>query len=251
MRHTLLRLLALSLAPATVVCLEKADDDDDTSEPEHGTGGRDDTGGAESWGVQCEDATTTLAAGEASALGFSGEDVLAVVAGPTSLDAEWTDSGTTTAVTLALTLTGSPVFHDQTEIVDTGGYGVGADPEGGWCPDYLEVPVTIQFSTADGAFAETLSGAIQATSTDSLSAGGELDYANLGGSYTLTEIDPAEWDDVSLSLNNAWSDGQVRGAVSLSATRELGGGVGEGLVGDVLRWPGSGSSGGEAGGDER
>jgi hypothetical protein len=41
---------------------------------------------------------------------------------------------------------------------------------------------------------------------------------------------------VSLDLWASWSDGVVTGQVSMSASRERGGGVGMGMVGPVLVW---------------
>jgi hypothetical protein len=232
-------ILASLLALGTIACGDKADEDDDTADndPSDVEGSMDDTGGTDGWGNPCDDTPATLAMGDASPLGFSADEMLAVAAGPNTADAIWTETSGTTTATLSLAAAGAPVFHDLEFVSDTGDHG-GADwDEDSACPDYLEVPVTMTFSTGDGAFSESISASLTAASLASLSAGADLDHAALGGSYTVTEIDPSEWDEFSLSVANRWSDGAVSGAVSMSASRSLDNGMGEGMVGDVLRWP--------------
>ena len=191
---------------------------------------------------ECDDVTSELAPSDVSGLGFSAADVLAVVAGPTTAVGTWSDGGPTITVSLAVAAAGSPVFHDRSPAADTGGSdsGMGGGGADGNCYDWLDVPVTIAFSTDDGKFAEAVSANVTAIELSSMWASGELDWSALSGTYTFTEIDPAKWDDVALSLSAGWAGGATMGQVDMSASREIadsgGGATGEGIVGPVLRW---------------
>jgi len=187
----------------------------------------------------CDDATSVLEQDAVCALGFSADDVLAVVTGPASAAATWTDGDAATTVTISASLAGDVVYHDRSPVEDTGGpgdtgYAMGAPDDG--CADWLEVPVTLGLATDDGAFDESVVASILAMDTASLWASAELDWAALGGSYVFTEIDPAEWDEVSLGVFAGWSAGAMTGQVDMNASRAIGEGVGQGLVGPVLRW---------------
>ena len=167
-----------------------------------------------------------------------------MVAGPLTADATWTADSSSTTITLSVDLAGDPIFHDREPAPDTGatdtGFASGAPDY--QCPDYLELPVSISFSTDDGAFDETVTGSIMAMDLSSLWATAELDWTALSGSYTFTEIDPTEWDSVSLSISAGWAGGDSSGQVDMSASRTVSGGsgsgtgMGEGMVGPVLRW---------------
>ena len=235
---TLLKFLsALSVATLTTSCAG-GDVKDDTAAPGDDSGVVSGDGGMPDY-QECDDSTATLASSDISALGFSADDVLTAVAGPSSASGTWTDGGAITTVTLAVSLSGAPVFHDRSPTVDTG---TGMEGPDSACPDWLEVPVSVTFATDDGAFDETLSASILAMELSSLWASSELDWTALSGTYTFTDIDPAEWDTVGLSLSAGWSGGATTGQVDMSASRSLsedtGGGVatGEGIVGPVLRW---------------
>jgi hypothetical protein len=187
----------------------------------------------------CDDTTSVLTQDEPCPLGFSADDVLAVVAGPASASATWTDGGATTTVTIQALLAGEVLYHDRSPVEDTGGPedtgpAMGAPDDG--CPDWLEIPITLGLTTDDGAFDESVTASIMAMDTASLWASAELDWTALGGNYTFTEIDPSEWDQVSLSVSSGWSAGALTGQVDMSASREVSEDMGEGMVGPVLRW---------------
>ena len=133
---------------------------------------------------------------------------------------------------------GDPIFHDLEESSDTGGSSQGADDA---CIDFLEQPVTLEFYTDDGAFNESMSTAIYVTDLDSISVGAEFDPFSLNGSFTFADLDPSEWDVVTLSISNSWANGNLQGQVSMSASVELSGDSGTangmGVVGPVLMWP--------------
>ena len=194
------------------------------------------TGSGDAEYTGCDDTTSAVAADEVTALGFSANDVLTALTGPFSASAEWYDTHTTTTLSLAVSGDGDATFYDREVAVDTGsgGLGGGADPQ---CSDELEVPVAIAFSTADGGFDEHISSSVFATDLSSLSVGGDLDWTALGGSFTITSLDPSDWDTVTLSLEAVVAGGATTGEVRLSASKDTGGGSGMGQVGPVLLWP--------------
>lgn len=201
----------------------------------------DDTDGERPDGLDCDDVTTSLAFEADSPLGFAAADVADALVGETTVDAWMGPGPATISVTVGLSDLGAPTFHDLEPAEDTDGGSetdlpLGA-PDAGPCADYLEIPATVTFASGDGAFDETLAVALRALTPVDASAGADLDPDALEGTFTITEIDPDDWDEVSLSFSNSWGEGTVRGELYLSASRDLGGGMGEGFVGPVLRWP--------------
>lgn len=186
-------------------------------------------------GSSCEDTTSTLTPSDMSALGFSGDDVLAALAGPFDSPAEYVaeEGRPDTTISIAITANGDPVFHDREPSGTTTLTWDGPVPA---CNDFLEVPVLVAFSSADGAFAESLPTSITAMELGNLSASSELDWTDLSGSFEFATIVPSEWDSVTLDLGTILVP-ELQGGVQVSANREIGPNTGEGLVGPVLRWP--------------
>ena len=122
--------------------------------------------------------------------------------------------------------------------MDTGSPSQGSDAG---CVDFLEQPVSIEFYTDDGAFAETVTSSINATDLDSISVGVEFDPYSLNGSFVFVDLDPTEWDTVGLRISNSWANGGFQGQISMEASKELDGDSGTpsgmGMTGPVLRWP--------------
>lgn len=207
------------------------------------TGGDDldDTDGERPDAVQCDDTSTALAFDAQSPLGFAAADLVDTLGGAHTVDA-WMGGGPATiSVTIDLSELGSPTFHDLEPVDDTD-EGDDADPplgapDAGPCSDYLGLPATVALASGDGAFDETLSVQLRATTPGDAAAEAELDPDALSGSYEVTGIEPDAWDEVSLSFVNTWGDDTVRGEVLLMASRDLDSGVSEGFSGPVMRWP--------------
>ena len=121
-------------------------DDDETADDDDATGDDDDTSAGDddddigdddddSW-TPCDEVITALGPDEESPLGFSGDDVVAPIAGPLIATATWSGTGATTDVSFALSVSGDPLFHDLSEPEDP--------PQGPdfQCLDWLEIPVT-------------------------------------------------------------------------------------------------------------
>ncbi len=216
--------------------------DEDTGGDDRGTGGDDSGSHGDPDAFECVDTVTRLSLGNVSPLGFSGDDVLAAISGPVSAPAAWTERSGAPSITLSVSSPGRPKFHDLEPAAHTGD--TGARSEGhpdAPCSDYLELPVTVSFSSDDGAFAEALSTTMWVADLADLHVDASMDPAALAGNFTFTEIDPTEWNSVSLELSNSWSAGAIQGQVIMDASRQTEGDNGE-ITGSVweapvLVWP--------------
>ena len=175
------------------------------SDPETSAGGQ--IGGE---AAQCKAVTTTpLPMDQASVLGFSGADVMALAGGDHTATLTWAKGGTTD-VTVSVATTAPEARYLDMEYVDDGS---GIEPAIG-CADVVEVDVTFGFTTADGAFAESWASKIQAPSATEASFYRELDLGGLAGSYAVTEVDPAAFDEVRAFLDATFDATGAHGTVS-------------------------------------
>jgi hypothetical protein len=199
-------------------------DDDDIADDDDSVGDDDDT-----WG--CEESITKLGWSDESPLGFSGNDVLDLVAGPVSAEATWSALSATTQITYTVAGDGAVLFHDLSE---------GPPPPGGpkmLCLDWLEVQAVVSFETADGVFDEAVAGSIMVQDGGVPSFWGELDPDSLSGSFDWSQIpdfDPAEWDEVGINVSCQWTDGGLDGQIDMFASRTTAGGVSEAMIGPIL-----------------
>ena len=143
----------------------------------------------------CEDVATVITLEEATALGFSGADVLALAEGTFDETLTWTADGSTTPVQVVVSYAEGEVRFVDSEVVT---------PEGEdgeildiyvECPDRIEVDVTVAVATEDGGFDEAWDVAL--SSTDGLTAGGSVSPADFTGTYEYTAMDPSEYDELS------------------------------------------------------
>lgn len=164
--------------------------------------------------VQCKAvATTTLAMGEDSVLGFSGADVLALAEGEHAATLAWKKGGSTQA-TVTIASSGAQARYLEMAYVDDGS---GIEPAID-CADVVEVDVTVAFATADGAFDESWTTKLAAPLPDHAAWSTELDLDALQGSYTVTEVDPAAFDGVRAFLDIELDAGGVGGQITGQAT---------------------------------
>lgn len=124
------------------------------------------------------------------------------------------------------------------ELVEhTGGTDTGPSPGApspSECPPYYQATVQVGLSTVDGALAETFAATLSASDpVEGASTGVELDIAALAGSYAPADFDPADWDQATLgiTLDSDPGTSSWHGELQWSASKDLGDGVGKGLVG--------------------
>jgi hypothetical protein len=176
-----------------------------------GTGVNGGQTGEEGSGCKAE-RTTRLAWSERSALGFSADELLGALGDEQDTRLTYED-GTSTTLSLALARGDEGAVEYQERAFVSDGSGAEIAPE--QCPDVVSVPVALTFSTGDQAFAEDWSLTLLAESTTSASARVEIDLEALRGNFTVTQVDPAEFDEVlaylALTLSNDGWSGRVDG----------------------------------------
>src|SRR5262245_9403406 len=99
-------------------------------------------------------ASAPLGPNDASPIGVTGADVIALAGGEHDGTLMWAKKGTTSALTLGVALDASQISFVDREWKDASG--AEAKPASlGDCPDIVQVKGTLSFATADGAFDES------------------------------------------------------------------------------------------------
>lgn len=158
----------------------------------------------------CKDEEHAVALDEVTLLGFTAQEVVDLVSQPYEGALTWADE-TTTGLDLAVAPTGEAWFVDS-EVVDGTGDEI--------CDDRVAVAVTIQFTTADGAFAETWDDRVDATSSSQASWSRELDLDALSGDFDLVPyVESKDYDELRASVAGSVSadsgnSGRIKGQAS-------------------------------------
>ncbi len=150
-------------------------------------------------GPHCEDTPSVITLEEATDLGFSGAELLALAEGEHAETLTWLASDTTTGLTVTVHYDAGEVRFVDSEAVypDTGmSEAIGVE-----CDDRVEVDVTVAVVTEDGALNESFGLALSSTDGASASARVSFDHTELNGSYTFDLMDPSEYDSVEHSLD--------------------------------------------------
>jgi hypothetical protein len=161
--------------------------------------------------------TLSLQLDEASPLGFTGDQALAGIEGEWTRTLTWAEGGTTDVVVIVAYAGDGTVEWQDREWVEEGQQ-VQPAAELGDCVDVLELPISIDFTTADGAFAETWTGVALAETTTFATHFHELDLATLEGSYQLTSVDPGDFDSVRAWVDMTFEDSWVLGDIEAQRT---------------------------------
>jgi hypothetical protein len=175
--------------------------------------GRDDS--ASEAGFSCEATPSVLAIDEVSALGFSGAEVLALAQGTHESVLENAD-GTSSPLTVSVIYDKGEVRFMDSEPVDDGSgieFAIG-------CTDWVEVDVSVSFSTADGAFAETWLLPVTAmdSSTASFSEDGTPDSFSGSIDFSAMLGEPGSYDDASVFVEGAFDAVGPSGEIDLQTT---------------------------------
>lgn len=173
----------------------------------------------------CEETVTVLAGVDAvSALGFSAADVLTVAEGahdgPMVWGAGLSDGPIQVAfgpemgagqLTVGVTYQGGEVRH-ITSTPKGGGEG-----DGGFfasCTDRLEVDVAVTVDSAGGAFAESFTAPLRATSRGIARIVHDLELADFQGSFAVTKLEPADAEVGPIALDIGISGAGLFGGAS-------------------------------------
>jgi hypothetical protein len=153
--------------------------------------------------------STPLALDEVSPLGFSAADALASIEGPRTETLLWAKGGDTVLSLDALYVGGETRFVES----EFRAYGEDGAPQLD-CPPAIEIDLDLGFDTADGALVETWRGTARAEATDRATFWHELDLEALIGTYQVTEVDPAEYDAVSVYASIVFNGQSVSGSLT-------------------------------------
>ncbi|WP_437819886.1 hypothetical protein [Sorangium sp. So ce1078] len=219
------RWLSLAFAAATSVGLLGCGD---------GAGGG--PQGGQIGGVQvaegaCDEEKEDIGADDVSPLGFSAREALSAASGERSAPLTWAKGGSTT-VTVSVGELAAARFVRST--VASGEPG-GAEPAlAADCADHLQIDVPLAFSTEDGAFDESFAVTLRVPQVDDARFYHRIDLSALQGSYEVTEVDPAQFREVVVSLSGTLSSSAVSGTISGIAENHP---VGSGPEGSVSAQP--------------
>src|SRR5262245_40108979 len=153
--------------------------------------------------------TLDLGLDEPSPLGFSAAEVLAGVGQSHSVPLAWAKGGSTD-LTVSLQYMGGAVRYLDREWKDDGS---GMEIEREDCPDVVEIASTLSFATLDGAFAESWPIKALAPTLQSASVSMIIQVDALQGSYQVTEVDPATFDEVRVFLDTELAADSVQGTI--------------------------------------
>ncbi|XXY23091.1 hypothetical protein WME88_26100 [Sorangium sp. So ce216] len=165
----------------------------------------------------CDEEAEDIGADVVSPLGFSANDVIAALSGERSAPLTWAKGGSTTAAVSLGELVSARFVRSQPA--------KGGGPEGSGpgiaepalavdCADHLQIDAPLAFATEDGAFDESFSMTLRATQVDAGSFYHTIDLEALQGSYEVTEVDPAEFKEVTVHLSGTLSSSAVDGTIS-------------------------------------
>ncbi len=169
--------------------------------------------------------TRALAEDEPSALGFSAHEVLASLGEVRREKLTYAD-GSATTLTVRFTYGDGPIEFQDREYVSNGS---GADVEtqvAATCNDVVSIDGQLSFETDDGAFDEAWPVSLLAETANSGSLFYDLDLQALNGTYTVTELDPNEFDTVSAYLSLKFNGSTLNGEITGQASQSHGSGPG-------------------------
>lgn len=167
----------------------------------------------------CQETRTAVAVDEQTALGFAAQEVIDTLVFTHEADLDYGD-GTFAALTLDLLFDNGEVnFVDSVAVYPEGD---GAEAAGAiLCESFVEIEITVDFSTDDGIFDESWQLPLQATTSDAASFRlDDLTPDDFAGSYDLMAFDPADHDEVTTSVWAAFDMGGSRGDITEIATSE-------------------------------
>jgi hypothetical protein len=178
--------------------------------------------GEESYGCRPV-SSAPLATTASSPLGFSAADALATMGGSHTGNLHWAKGGDT-----ALTVSIMPKGGDAAFVHWAWGGGSGgaeieiAAVDAGACRDAVDIPVTLGFKTADGAFDEQWDATLSASSTSRGQIVLPVDVTKLTGSFHVTEVDPSQFTKIDVTLQLSVDAGVPSGSLVGIGTRVQG-----------------------------
>lgn len=164
-------------------------------------------------GLSCNETRSTITLGESTALGFSAQDALNNLEGSYEASLTWGD-GTTTTLSLSIDdREGAVELVDQEVAESSSGQEMTSDAAMPMCEDFVSIPVTVTFATADGKFNESWALVMNVTQADQVSFYHEVLPTGFTGSYSLQLMDPADFDEVKVIFDLQFAPQTATGTV--------------------------------------
>lgn len=164
-------------------------------------------------GLSCKETRSAIALGESTALGFSAQDALNYLESSYEATLTWAD-GTTTAVTMSIDdRDGDIEFVDQEVDNSSSGQEEYQADAMIMCEDFVSIPVTVTFATADGKFNESWALSMQVTQADQATFYHEVLPDGFTGSYALQSLNPADFDEVKVTFTLNFAPQSATGSV--------------------------------------
>lgn len=218
-----------------------------------GGSGNDDTGskgtGDENAWAMCTQVESSVGFAEVvPSLAASAADLSQGLSAAYTAEGAWVADGAAATVQIGVTLGESVVYVDQEVNTGDGGDGgmepaIAEDTSGSVdeCPDYLRLSGAFTLATADGVLNEAFDGEIILYAPGEGSVNAEIPLAEVGGTWSDPEYDPADWDTVALRIEaTVRADATTHGNVYVFATDTSGegeDGTASATQGELLSWP--------------
>lgn len=178
--------------------------------------------GEESYGCTAV-SSSPLATTTKAPLGFSAADALQTMGGSHDGTVHWAKGGDT-----ALTVSITPKGGDAAFVHRAWGGGSGgteieiAAVDAGACSDSVDIPVTLGFKTADGAFDEQWDATLSAATANRGQIVLPVDVTKLTGGYHVTEVDPSQFTKIDVTLELSIDAGVPSGSLGGIGTQVQG-----------------------------
>ncbi len=218
-----------------------------------GGSGNDDTGskgtGDENAWAMCTQVESSVGFAEVvPSLAASAADLSQGLSAAYTAEGAWVADGAAATVQIGVTLGESVVYVDQEANTGDGGDGgiepaIAEDTSGSVdeCPDYLRLSGAFTLATADGVLNEAFDGELILYAPGEGSVNVEIPLAEVGGTWSDPEYDPADWDTVALRIEaTVRADATNSGKVYVFATETSGegeDGTASATQGELLSWP--------------
>lgn len=175
-------------------------------------------------------------------LGFSPLNFSYRGEGEVSVIMVWDDGGLSGELSVGLSLDHDRVSRMEGTWVepswdgDSAEFADSAAPQD--CPPYLGAEGVLTLRSGDGQLDESLPVSVVIPSELEGRAVVNMDYGDLRGTYAPTQLNPAEWDEITLYIDQSFGDSNS-GTLTLMASRVEAGedGVAEATQIQVAHWP--------------
>ena len=192
----------------------------------------------------CVETPQTVAMDETlAAFGATPAALFAPFASPYGGTATYAADSATIGINLSYAQPDAATFLDREPNTggsgDTGGMEAMADTAASACPDALLFTLTANLHTDDGQLAETFSAAISLESADAAQLSGEVAVADLEGTWSSPDYQPADYTELDLQISAALAaDGSVSGEVGIFGAQEFSDGTASASMDSLLTWTG-------------